>query len=117
MSARKSIDHAVDLWRSIDEVISTAKESAVKKFVLPRIAIIAAAIAVANVGITTHALARGGGGGGHFGGGLGGAHFGGMGGGHFGGAMGGGHLGRIGGEHFGGRAEHEHFGHHRGLGS
>jgi hypothetical protein len=123
MSAKKSIGHADALWGSIDEVISTGKEATVKKFVLHRIAIIVAAIAVGSAGIATDALARGGGGGGH-GGGLGGAHFGGMGGGHFGGAMGGGHLGRIGGEHFGriggehfgGRAEHQHFGHHRGLG-
>jgi hypothetical protein len=85
-----------------------------KKFLLHRIAIIVAAIAVGSAGIVTDALARGGGGG--HGGGLGGAHFGGMGGGHFGGAMGGGHLGRIGGEHFGGGAERQRYGYHRGSG-
>jgi hypothetical protein len=47
-----------------------------KKFALPRIAIIFAAIAAASTGIMTDAVARGGGGGGHSGGGLGGAHFG-----------------------------------------
>src|SRR6266403_4695340 len=116
MSATTSSDHADACCGSIAEVISTGKDTAVKKFVLHRIAIIVAAIAVGSAGIATDALARGGGGGGHFGGGMGAAHFGGMGGGHFGGAMGGGHLGRIGGEHFGGRAEHQRYGYHRGSG-
>jgi hypothetical protein len=93
----------------------------VKKLALHKIAIIVAAMAVVGAGISTDALARGGGGhgggGGHFGGGMGGGHFGGMGGGHFGGGMGGGHLGRIAGEHFGGEAEHQHFGEHRGWGA
>ena len=81
-----------------------------KKFLLHRIAIIVAAIAVGSAGIATDAFARGGGGGGHFGGG--------MGGGHFGGAMGGGHFGGgIGGDHFGGRAEDQRFGHYRGWGA
>jgi hypothetical protein len=66
----------------------------VKKFVLHRIGIIVAAIAVGGAAIATDALARGGGGG------------------HFGGAMGGGHIGRTGGEHFGGKRQH--FGEHRG---
>src|SRR5271165_1865690 len=98
MSAIKTIGYADALRGSIDAVISTGKEAAVKKFVLHRIAIIVAAMAVGSAGIATDALARGGGAGGH-GGGLGGAHFGVMGGGHF-----------------GGRAEHQHYGYHRGLG-
>jgi hypothetical protein len=100
---------------AIAEVISTGKESAVKKkesavqkFVLHRIAIIVAAIAVGSAGLATDALARGGGGEGHSGGGMGGGHFGGMGEGHFGGKMSGGH--------FGGRAEHQPYGHYRGWG-
>jgi hypothetical protein len=75
---------------------------------LHRIAIMVAAIAVGSAGIATDVLARGGGGGGHFGGGMGGGHFGRMGEGHFGGAMSGGH--------FGGRAEHQRDG-HRGWGA
>jgi hypothetical protein len=115
MSATKTIGYADALRGSIDAVISTGKEATVKKFLLHKIAIIVAAMAVGSAGIATDALARGGGAGGH-GGGLGGAHFGVMGGGHYGGAIGGGHLGRMGGEHFGGRAEHQHYGYHRGLG-
>jgi hypothetical protein len=92
------------------------KESAVQKFVLHRIAIMVAAIAVGSAGIATDALARGGGGEGHSGGGMGGGHFGRMGEGHFGGAMSGGHFGGIGGDHFGGRAEHQPYGHYRGWG-
>src|SRR5260370_27001009 len=116
MQAKKSIGHAGALWGSIDEVISTGKEATVKKFVLHRIAIIVAAIAVGSAGIATDALARGGGGGGH-GGGFGGAHFGGMGGGHYGGAIGGGHYGgAMGGEHLGGTAGDQHFRYPRGLG-
>src|SRR5260370_37378165 len=68
MSAKKSIGHADALWGRIDEVISTGREATVKKFVLHRIAIIVAAIAVGSAGIATDALARGGGGGGHGGG-------------------------------------------------
>jgi hypothetical protein len=84
---------------------------------LHRIAIMIAAIAVGSAGIATDAFARGGGGGGHFGGGMGGGHFGGaMSGGHLGG-IGGGHLGGIGGGHFGGRAEHQRYGHYRGWGA
>jgi hypothetical protein len=79
------------------------------KFMLHRIAIMIVAIAVGNSGIATDAFARGGGGGGHFGGG--------MGGGHFGGAMSGGHLGGISGSHFGGRAERQRYGHYRGWGT
>ena len=75
-----------------------------KNFALHKIAIIVAAMAVGGAGISTDALARGGGGGGHGGGGA-----------HFGGAMGGGHMGRIGGEHFGG--ERQHFGEHRDWGA
>src|SRR5260370_17952419 len=76
MSAKKSIGHADALWGSIDEVISTGKEATVKKFVLHRIAIIVAAIAVGSAGIATDAFARGGGGGGgHFGGGTAGGPF------------------------------------------
>jgi hypothetical protein len=100
MSATKTIGYADALRGSIDAVISTGKEATVKKFLLHKIAIIVAAMAVGSAGIATDALARGGGAGGH-GGGLGGAHFGVMGGGHYGGAIGGGHLGRMGGEHFG----------------
>jgi hypothetical protein len=84
---------------------------------LHRIAIMIAAIAVGSAGIATDAFARGGGGGGHFGGGMGGGHFGGaMSGGHLGG-IGGGHLGGIGEGHFGGRAEHQRYGHYRGWGA
>jgi hypothetical protein len=58
--------------------VSLEREATVKKFMLHRIGIIVAVIAVGGAGIATDALARGGGGG------------------HFGGAMGGGHIGRIG---------------------
>src|ERR1700704_7122544 len=75
------------------------------KFMLQRIAILAAAIVVGSAGLATDALARGGGGGSR--GGLGGGHFGAMG--HFGGAMVGGH--------FGGGAERQHYGHYRGGGA
>ena len=75
------------------------------KFMLQRIAILAAAIVVGSAGLATDALARGGGGGSR--GGLGGGHFGAMG--HFGGAMMGGH--------FGGGAERQHYGHYRGGGA
>jgi hypothetical protein len=84
---------------------------------LHRIAIMVAAIAVGSIGIATDALARGGGGGGHFSGGMGGAHFGRIGEGHFGGSMRGGHLGRTSGGHFGGRAEHQRYGRYRGWGA
>ena len=76
---------------------------------LHRIAIVFAAIAVGSAGISTDALARGGGGGSHFGGGMGGGHFERMGEAHFGGAMSGGH--------FEGRDEHHRYGHYRGLGA
>ena len=100
-------------------------------FALHKIAMLAVAIAVGSAGIATDAWARGGGGG-HFGGGMGGGHLGGMGGGHFGGGMGGEHLGagahlggalgaghlgglggRFGGHRFGGSGRR--FAHHRGF--
>jgi hypothetical protein len=115
MSATTSIDRADALWGTIAEIISTGKEAIVKKFVLPKIAIIVAAITVGSAGMATDALALGGGGG--HGGGMGGGHFGGLGEGHFGGAMSGGHLGGIDGGHFGGRAEHQRYGHYRGWGA
>ena len=112
MSGTTSIDHSDALWGAIAEVISTGKESGVKKFLLHRAAIIVAAIAVGSAGIATDALARGGEG--HSGGGMGSGYFGGMSEGHFGGTMSGGHLGAIVGGHFGGSAEHQRYGHYRG---
>jgi hypothetical protein len=94
------------LWRAIAEVISTGKKATMQRFVLHKIGIIVAAVAVGGAGIATDSLARGGGGsGGHLGGGLGGGHFDRTGR-DFGGAMSGGHLGWIGGSHFAGGFHH-----------
>src|SRR3954453_23706111 len=100
--ASASLRHAgADRWATRVEIIRT-KGNVMRKFALHKIAMVAVAIAVGSAGIATDAWARGGGGGGHFGGGMGGGHFGGgmvgghvggMSGGHFGGGMGGGHLG------------------------
>jgi hypothetical protein len=93
--------------RAIAEVMSIGTEATVKKFVLHRIAIIVAAIAVGGAGISTEALALAAGwGGGHGGGGLGAGHFGELGGSHFGGAMNGGPLGGRGEPHFAGGLHH-----------
>lgn len=75
-----------------------------KKMMLPKIAFLLGALALASAGLTTtDAFARGGGGG-FGGGGFGGGGFGG-GGGHFGGGGfgGGGHFGGFGGQFGGGR--------------
>ena len=96
----------------------SGKKATLKKFMLHKVAIIVAAIAVGGACMATDAIARGGGhggSGGQFGGRLGGSHFDRMGGGHF--LMSGGHLGGIGGDHFGGRAEHQRYGHYRGWGA
>jgi hypothetical protein len=85
------------------------KGLSMKKMMMPKIAFLLAALALASAGLTTtDAFARGGGGGGGFGGG--GGHFGGGGfgggGGHFGGGGFGGGGGHFGGGGFGGGGGH-----------
>src|SRR5258708_31083728 len=94
MSFTTSVDYS--LWGAGAEAISTGKEATVKAFVLHRITILVAAIAVGGAGISTDALARGGG--------------------HGGSAIGEGHLGETGGGRFGGGAAHPGYGHSRGWG-
>ncbi len=95
MSFTTSVDYS--LWGAGAEAISTGKEATVKAFVLHRITVLVAAIAVGGAGISTDALARGGG--------------------HGGSAIGEGHLGETGGGRFGGGAEHRGYGHYRGWGA
>src|SRR3981081_982680 len=108
MSVATSTDHALarsgERWMRSSQ---SGKKATLKKFMLHKVAIIVAAIAVGCACMATDAIARGGGhggSGGQFGGRLGGSHFDRMGGGHF--VMSGGHLGGIAGTHFARGVEH-----------